>query len=309
MFPTGGPAQITGAPVGHFIGMLNAFLLPLLRLRPVNLVDVWDPGDDPPLDARGGPQRRRRCHLLPHQPARPSGLHRRAPRAHAVRRARRVDGAHCRHRTGHSPRDEGVPVVRQHRAPLDHGVPARRPGGEAADDRRAGAARRRDPPRRARRDHRAEAPTASWATPTPTLTESAFDPDGWYRTGDVGVLDADGYLTITDRLSDIIIRGGENISAQEIEELLLGIEGIAEVSVVAAPDERLGEHAAAVIRMVDERPAPSLDDVRDHLAVGRSGPPEVARDDPAGAGLPADGVGQGPEVPPAGAAARGRAGG
>ena len=49
-----------------------------------------------------------------------------------------------------------------------------------------------------------------------------FDDDGWYHTGDVGVLDADGYLTITDRISDMIIRGGENISAQEVEELLLG---------------------------------------------------------------------------------------
>ena len=45
LFPKGGPPQITGAPVGHFIGMLNAFLLPLLRDRPVNLVDVWDPGE------------------------------------------------------------------------------------------------------------------------------------------------------------------------------------------------------------------------------------------------------------------------
>ena len=54
------------------------------------------------------------------------------------------------------------------------------------------------------------------------LTAAAFDADGWYHTGDVGVLDDDGYLTITDRISDIIIRGGENISAQEVEELLLG---------------------------------------------------------------------------------------
>jgi acyl-CoA synthetase (AMP-forming)/AMP-acid ligase II len=92
-----------------------------------------------------------------------------------------------------------------------------------------------------------------------------FDAEGWYRTGDVGELDDDGYLTITDRVSDIIIRGGENISAQEIEELLLGIDGIAEVSVVAAPDARLGEHAAAVVRMRDGGDAPTLDDVRAHL--------------------------------------------
>ena len=45
MFPKGGPPSITGAPVGHFIGMLNAFLIPLLRERPVNLIDVWDPGE------------------------------------------------------------------------------------------------------------------------------------------------------------------------------------------------------------------------------------------------------------------------
>ena len=50
-------------------------------------------------------------------------------------------------------------------------------------------------------------------------------------------------------MSDIIIRGGENISAQEIEELLLGLDAVAEVSVVAAPDERLGERAAAVLRL------------------------------------------------------------
>ena len=138
----------------------------------------------------------------------------------------------------------------------------------------------------------------------PALTDAVFDADGWYRTGDVGVLDDDGYLTITDRMSDIIIRGGENISAQEVEELLLGSTAIAEVSVVAAPDERLGEHAAAVVRLRDGCAAPTLDDVRAHLAaagLARQKWPEslyVVRR------LPAHAVGQGAEVPPAPAAAR-----
>jgi acyl-CoA synthetase (AMP-forming)/AMP-acid ligase II len=100
----------------------------------------------------------------------------------------------------------------------------------------------------------------------PALTAAAFDDGGWYRTGDVGVLDGDGYLTITDRVSDIIIRGGENISAQEVEELLLTMDAVAEVSVVAAPDPRLGEHAAAVLTVRDGRTAPTLPDVQRHLA-------------------------------------------
>src|SRR3954464_6305768 len=99
----------------------------------------------------------------------------------------------------------------------------------------------------------------------PALTAAAFDVDGWYHTGDVGVLDGDGYLTITDRLSDVIIRGGENVSAQEVEELLLGLGNVAEVAVVAAPDDRFGEHAAAVLRLRDDGPRPTLDDVRRHL--------------------------------------------
>jgi acyl-CoA synthetase (AMP-forming)/AMP-acid ligase II len=79
------------------------------------------------------------------------------------------------------------------------------------------------------------------------------------------VIDADGYLTITDRKSDVIIRGGENISAMEVEELILQIDGVAEVAVVAAPDARLGEHAAAVLRMLPGRPVPSLEQLRAHL--------------------------------------------
>ncbi len=76
---------------------------------------------------------------------------------------------------------------------------------------------------------------------------------------------ADGCLAITDRKKDIIIRGGENVSAQEVEEQLVRMPGIAEVAVVAAPDPRLGERACAFVRMQPGAPAPALDAVRAHL--------------------------------------------
>jgi acyl-CoA synthetase (AMP-forming)/AMP-acid ligase II len=100
----------------------------------------------------------------------------------------------------------------------------------------------------------------------PAATAAAFDADGWFATGDIGVLDADGYLAIVDRKKDVIIRGGENISAQEVEELLLHMPGVAEVAVVSAPDPRLGEHAAAFVRMQPEHGgAPELGAIREHL--------------------------------------------
>jgi acyl-CoA synthetase len=82
----------------------------------------------------------------------------------------------------------------------------------------------------------------------PELTDGVFTADGWYRTGDLGVLDTDGFLTITDRLNDVIIRGGENISAAEVEEAIASMTRVLEVAVVAAPDPRLGEHACAIVR-------------------------------------------------------------
>ena len=100
----------------------------------------------------------------------------------------------------------------------------------------------------------------------PALTAEAVDAEGWFRTGDVGVIDAEGYLTITDRVKDIIIRGGENVSAAEVEQLLAQMNGVAEVAVVAAPDERLGEHGCAFFRMQPGKEAPDLEAVRAHLA-------------------------------------------
>jgi acyl-CoA synthetase (AMP-forming)/AMP-acid ligase II len=106
----------------------------------------------------------------------------------------------------------------------------------------------------------------------PTLTARAVTPDGWYRTGDVGVLDADGYLTITDRVSDIIIRGGANISAAELEEALMTMPEVAECAVVAAPDARTGEKALAVLRLRPGADAPGLGAVQAHL--GATGIPK-----------------------------------
>lgn len=79
------------------------------------------------------------------------------------------------------------------------------------------------------------------------LDRAAFLPGGWYLSGDIGVLDAEGYLTITDRKKDIIIRGGENISAKEVEDALGAMPGVIESAVVAMPDRVLGEKVCAFI--------------------------------------------------------------
>src|SRR5207253_7711031 len=71
--------------------------------------------------------------------------------------------------------------------------------------------------------------------------------DGWLHTGDVGVLDEDGYLTLVDRIKDMIIRGGENIYPKEIETVLAGHPAVLEVAVVGAPDPFLGEVPVAYV--------------------------------------------------------------
>ncbi|WP_353216937.1 class I adenylate-forming enzyme family protein [Sandarakinorhabdus sp.] len=76
---------------------------------------------------------------------------------------------------------------------------------------------------------------------------AAFVGDGWFRSGDLGYLDEDDYLFIVDRKKDIIIRGGENISCQEVESAIYAHPAVAEVSVFGLPDERLGEIVGAVV--------------------------------------------------------------
>ncbi len=81
----------------------------------------------------------------------------------------------------------------------------------------------------------------------PEATAAAVDPDGWLHTGDVGWLGEDGYLRIVDRKKDIFIVGGFNVSAAEVESIILRRDDVAEVAVVAAPDDRLGEVGAAFV--------------------------------------------------------------
>jgi acyl-CoA synthetase (AMP-forming)/AMP-acid ligase II len=81
----------------------------------------------------------------------------------------------------------------------------------------------------------------------PEATEAALTPDGWYRSGDGGHLDADGYVYVTDRIKDMIISGGENIYPAEIERVLAEHPAIADVAVIGVPDERWGEVPRAVV--------------------------------------------------------------
>ncbi len=78
-------------------------------------------------------------------------------------------------------------------------------------------------------------------------TAAAFTDDGWLRTGDVGTLDDTGLLSVLDRKKDVIITGGENVSAREVEEVLLQHPAVADVAVVGVPDARWGENVCAVV--------------------------------------------------------------
>ena len=113
------------------------------------------------------------------------------------------------------------------------------------------------------------------ATPLPgywnarAATEKVMTADGFYRTGDVGVIDADGYLTIVDRLKDMIITGGENVFPAEVETVLARHPGVADVAVIGIPDQTWGETVHAVVTSVPGAPptaAELIDWCRDRLA-------------------------------------------
>ena len=263
-FPPGRGAQLTVAPVGHFIGMVSAFLIPVVDGAPVNLADVWDPARVLALMRSdgltiGGGAPYYLTSLLDHPDFRPA------------------DVAHMKYAgLGGAP----VPAAVTTRL-AGLGITAWRSYGSTEHPSITACHWTAPEPRRLFTDGSAcpgvevrladdgeilsRGPDLCLGYTDPVLTERAFDDEGWYRTGDVGVLDQDGYLTITDRKADVIIRGGENISAAEVEELLLGMPAVAEAAVVAAPDARLGEHAAAVLRLRPGHPAPGLGEIRARL--------------------------------------------
>ena len=96
----------------------------------------------------------------------------------------------------------------------------------------------------------------------PEATAAAISPEGWLHSGDLGVMDENGYLRVTGRIKDMIIRGGENVYPREVEEDLLSMPGVLDVQVVAVPSRKYGEEVGAFVIPrpgVDIRP----EDVRD----------------------------------------------
>jgi acyl-CoA synthetase (AMP-forming)/AMP-acid ligase II len=263
-FPSDRGLQLTAAPVGHFIGMVNAFLIPVLDGMPVHLADVWDPARVLALMQSegvtvGGGAPYYLTSLLDHPDFRPEHL--------ARMKYAGLGGASVPAAVTSTLAALGITVWRSYGSTEHPSITGCRH--TAPEHKRLYTDGNALPGVEIRLTADGEilsrGPDLCLGYTDQTLTEAAFDSDGWYRTGDIAVLDEDGYLTITDRKSDIIIRGGENVSAAEVEEVLLGMPGIAEAAVVAAPDARLGEHAAAVVRVKPGRPAPTMDDLRAHF--------------------------------------------
>ena len=96
------------------------------------------------------------------------------------------------------------------------------------------------------------------------LDADAFDADGFFRTGDLGAVDAEGFVRITGRLKDVIIRNAENLSAQEIEDVLAEHPAIADVAVVGVPDPKTGERACAIVVLASGHESIAIPELAEH---------------------------------------------
>ncbi|BDE00017.1 AMP-dependent synthetase/ligase [Mycolicibacterium fortuitum subsp. fortuitum DSM 46621 = ATCC 6841 = JCM 6387] len=263
-YPPNRGRQLTATPVGHFIGMLGAFLIPVLEGAPIDLCDVWDPGkvleliERDELSIGGGPP-----YFVTSLMDHPQFNERHLARFTTVGLGGSTVPATVTRRLA----ELGLFVFRSYGSTEHPSITGSGAGAPEAKrlytdgNVRPGVEIRLGPDG----EIFSRGPDLCLGYTDDALTAKHFDSDGWYRTGDIGVLDEDGYLTITDRTADLIIRGGENISALEVEEVLLGLPDVIEAIVVAAPDARLGERVAAVLRVRDGGTMPTLDQVRSHF--------------------------------------------
>jgi fatty-acyl-CoA synthase len=97
-------------------------------------------------------------------------------------------------------------------------------------------------------------------------TPEYFTPDGWFRTGDVGVIDPDGYMQITDRTKDLIKSGGEWISSVALENALMAHPSVLEAAVIAVPDEKWGERPLALVVLAPNAGPVTAEALKAHLA-------------------------------------------
>jgi long-chain acyl-CoA synthetase len=104
----------------------------------------------------------------------------------------------------------------------------------------------------------------------PDLTREAFDAEGWLHTGDVGYLDEDGFVFVTGRIKELIIKGGENIAPREIDEALLRHPAVLEAAAVGIPDTNYGQEIMACVILKPGAQA-SADDLREFCR-GELGP-------------------------------------
>jgi acyl-CoA synthetase (AMP-forming)/AMP-acid ligase II len=266
---------LVGAPVGHGIGMLSALLVPRELGHPLSLIDVWDPPRvlDAMVEAdlaAGSGSTYFLTSLLDSPGFGPEHLER--------MREIGLGGSPVPGAVAERAEELGISIVRSYgstehpsttgsthsekREKRLHTDGRPRPGVEIRLVDEAGDPVAQGEPG----EVLSRGPDRFVGYSDPALTREAIDGQGWFATGDIGVLDAEGFLTITDRKKDIIIRGGEKVSAAEVEEQLARMEGVAEVAVVAAPDQRLGEHGCAFFRMASGAPDVSLDAMRSHLA-------------------------------------------
>jgi len=125
----------------------------------------------------------------------------------------------------------------------------------------------------------------------PEETSRAIDNEGWLHTGDAGVLDSRGYLRVTSRLKDMIIRGGENIYPREIETVMLAHRSVADVAVIGISDEKWGESVVAIVVATDPARPPLKEDL-DAFARHRLAPHKIPRHWYLAPSLPANAMGK-----------------